>query len=247
MSTITTARPLPAVTPALIPSIAIESGELRIVIRGVGWHVYETLVDSIDESQHVLVAYDGKDLEIMTTGYVHEGYKGLFGRLMDAVTVELDIACLDAGQTTWKRPEIERGLEADQCYFFDPEKIAVVAKAWAHKSQDISDYPNPNLAVEIDISPSGIDRPSIYAAMRVSEIWRFDGKVLIIEQLGADGQYAASKTSRYVPILPDEIVSWVNAEDAINRTAWERRLRAWIRAELPGRRVATPKRRRRKP
>jgi Uma2 family endonuclease len=165
---------------------------------------------------------------------------------MDTVTEELEISCLDAGQTTWKRPAIERGIEADQCYYFDPKKLAVVQKAWARKSSDISDYPNPDLAIEIDISRSEIDRPSIYAAMRVSEIWRFDGKYLVIEQLGANGQYTVSKTSRYVPIRPDEVVAWVNAEDVINRTAWVRRLRAWIRAELLGRWVGPQKRTRRK-
>jgi Uma2 family endonuclease len=246
MSTITTPRSSPVVTPASRPPITTVPGDQRIAFRGVGWHVYETLVDSIGEGQHVRVAYDGKDLEIMTTGYLHEGYKGLFGRVMDVVTEELDIPCLDAGQTTWKRPALERGLEADQCYYFDPKKLAVAAEAWARKSDEISDYPNPDLAIEIDISPSQINRPSIYAAMRVPEIWRFDGKNLVIEQLGANGQYAASMTSRYVPILPDEVLTWINAEDVINRTGWVRRLRAWIRAELLGRQAGPRKRPRRK-
>jgi hypothetical protein len=34
--------------------------EQRIVIRDVTWHVYETLVESIGEGQHVRVAYDEK-------------------------------------------------------------------------------------------------------------------------------------------------------------------------------------------
>src|SRR5436190_19904281 len=111
MSTITRPRSTSTVTPSPKPPRAFVPGEQRIVIRGVGWHVYETLVDSIGEGQHVHVAYDGKDLEIMATGYRHEGYKVLFGRLVNAVTFELDIQWLEAGQTTWKRPEIARGLE----------------------------------------------------------------------------------------------------------------------------------------
>src|SRR5262249_7330664 len=108
-----------------------EGGEKRIIIRDVGWHVYETLVDSIGEGQHVYVAYDGKDLEIMTKGYRHEGYKGLFSRLMLALTFELDIPCLEGGETTWKRPAIARGIEADDCYFFAPEKLTVVSASFA--------------------------------------------------------------------------------------------------------------------
>ena len=41
-------------------------------------------------------------------------------------------------------------------------------------SNNIDDYPNPDLAVEIDISPPKIDRSGIYAALKVSELWRRD-------------------------------------------------------------------------
>src|SRR5262249_23255750 len=134
-----------------------EGGEIRIAIRDVGWHVYETLVDSIGEGQHVRVAYDGKDLEIMTTGYHHQGYKVRFGCLMSALRFELDIPCLEGGETTWKRPAIARGLETDLCYFFTPKKLAAVSASFARKSDNIADYPDPDLAIEIDLSPAQID------------------------------------------------------------------------------------------
>jgi Uma2 family endonuclease len=212
----------------------------------VGWHVYETLVDGIAEGQHVYVAYDGKDLEIMTKGYRHEGYKVRFGCLMVALRFELDIPCLEGGETTWKRPEIARGLEADLCYFFATEKLAAVSASFARQSDDIADYPDPDLAIEIDLSPSQIDRPGIYAALRVAELWRFDGKVVVIEQLGPKGTYVAIESSRFVLIRPDEILRWVVQEDSSDRNGWERRLRAWIRDELAGQRQNRPKRPRRK-
>src|SRR5437763_4459452 len=127
------------------------------------------------------------------------------------------------------------------------EALAAVAKARARKSDDIADYPNPDLAIEIDISPSQIDRPGIYAALQVTELWRFDDETVVIEQLGPDGSYAAIESSRFVSIRPDEVVRWIVVEDSVDRNAWERRLRAWIRAELAGRRAGPPKRTRRKP
>jgi hypothetical protein len=36
----------------------------------VGWQTYETLTEAIGEGQHVRLAYDGKDLEILTAGYL---------------------------------------------------------------------------------------------------------------------------------------------------------------------------------
>jgi Uma2 family endonuclease len=92
-------------------------------------------------------------------------------------------------ETNWIRPELERGLEADQCYVFDPAKLAVVHELLARRENDVAAYPNPDLAVEVDLSSPQADRPGIYAALQVPELWRFDGEIVSIEQLGSDGRY----------------------------------------------------------
>src|SRR5262249_10234829 len=114
--------------------------EQRIVIRNVTWEVYDRLSDAVDERQRVFLAYDGKDLEIMTKGRVHENYREFFGRFVNALTFELRIRCHGLGETTWKRPEIMRGLESDFCYYFTAKKLAAGAKALARKSNEIADY-----------------------------------------------------------------------------------------------------------
>jgi hypothetical protein len=78
----------------------------------------------------------------------------LFGRFVSRVTAALAIRRATLGETTWNRPEIARGLEADQCHYFTPEKIAADAQARARKSDDIADYANPDLAIEADLSQS---------------------------------------------------------------------------------------------
>jgi Uma2 family endonuclease len=232
MSTITHIEPVPRTRLNRDRAVAASPGEQRIVIRGLSWDLYDRLSDAIHEGAHVHLAYDGKDLEIMTTGRMHEDFKDLFGRFVNAVTYELGIPTSGAGQTTWKRPEIERGLEADQCYYFEPAKLAADAKALARKSDDVADYPNPDLAIEVDISESEVDRPSIYAALQVPEVWRFDGESLTIEILQPDGSYLAVESSRFLPILANELLRWLVEEDLSDKLAWERRLRTWIRDEL---------------
>jgi hypothetical protein len=110
---------------------------------------------------------------------------------VEIVAEECEIPFKSAGQTTWKRPEVARGLESDECYFFLAEKLDAVAEAKARRSRKIADYPNPDLGIEVDISPPKIDRPGIYAALRVAEVWRFEGdhEQIIIERLGEDGSY----------------------------------------------------------
>ena len=153
-------------------------GDQRIVIRGVGRHVYECLSEAIGEGQHIRLAYDGRDLELMTTGHIHERYKELLGQIVSAVTLALDIDRENVGETTWDTAESERGLQADLSYYFDAEKLRVARDAFARKSNDPADFPNPDLAIEIDLSRPKVDRPSIYAALGVVEVWQFDGETL---------------------------------------------------------------------
>ena len=54
-----------------------------------------------------------------------------------------------------------------------PEKLEACETADARDANDVADYPNPDLAVEVDLSPSKIDRPAIFRALRVLEVWRF--------------------------------------------------------------------------
>jgi Uma2 family endonuclease len=212
-----------------LPPPAAGPGDQRIVIRGVGWPVYDGLSEAIGEGQHVRLAYDGEDLEIMTTGYPHERYKELLGRVVATVSRAKGIPRKTAGETTWKRPEIKRGFQADECYYFRADKFAAVEAAFARKSMATADYPSPDLAIEIDLSGPEVDRPGIYAKLRVAEVWRFDGKSLVIEQLQDDGSYAPAESSRFLPVRAQDILRWLIEEDSSDELTWERRLDAWAK------------------
>jgi Uma2 family endonuclease len=208
--------------------------EQRILIPDVPYRVYETLIDAVSEHSPVRMAYDGKDLEIMTKGLWHEDYRGWFDPVIVIAAAVGGRKVRGLGETTWKRPELERGIEADQCYFLTQEKLDRVAAALKRKSNDLADYPNPDLVVEIDISEPKADREGIYAAMRVPELWVFDGEALVIKHLGPDGYFDAGR-SQFLTIRPDEVVRWLLEEDRSDRIAWEDRLRAWASRELTGR------------
>jgi Uma2 family endonuclease len=198
----------------------------------VSWDLYDRLSDAIDEHQHVYLAYDGKDLEILTKGRKHENFRELMGQLVNAIRDDLHIPCRGVGETTWKRPEIERGLEGDLTSYFQAEKLRQDVESLKRGSNDIADYPNPDLAIEVDLSAPEVDRPGIYAALQVGELWRFDGESMWFEQLGPDGKYVPIDESRFLPIRPEEVVHWVVEEDTVDLAAWRARLREWILAEL---------------
>jgi hypothetical protein len=67
----------------------IKGGDQRTVFRGVDWHTYNRLSEATVEGRHVRLIYDGKDLEILVTGNVHEHYKELLITIVNAVTMGL--------------------------------------------------------------------------------------------------------------------------------------------------------------
>ena len=144
--------------------------DTRVVACGVTWDDYENLVDQVGEARNFRIAFDGKDIEMMTLGPFHERQRSLLDLFIIIVVSELKIERQPMGSTTWKRKKLKRAIESDVCYYFDPAKLAAAAAA-AH-SDDVDLYPNPDLAVEVDISPPKIDRPGIYAALQVPEFWR---------------------------------------------------------------------------
>jgi hypothetical protein len=118
---------VPAVFAGTVPSLdeihrLTDAPEVRTLFADVSFGFYEQLVDSIPASSHVHVDYDGKNLEIMGKSPRHERLARLIAKLIELVAEEPGIPYSSLGQTTWKRRQIARGLESDDCFYFDAEK-----------------------------------------------------------------------------------------------------------------------------
>ncbi len=203
--------------------------DIRRVFRDVDWNFYEQLLDAAGICPFTRIAYDGTDLEVMWIGLLHEKRAESAWRLIEVITEELDIPSWRTGIMAWQRQAVARGIEADECYFFHPEKMAVAQKPGFNGRAGY-----PDLAIDINISRPEVDRQGIYAALRVPEVWCFDDETLTIGQLNDQGSFDPVEVSGYLPFRKDEIARWVLFEDTSDVTAWERRLREWVRAEHPG-------------
>jgi len=167
----------------------------RFAIRHLDWSAYESIRRAL-ENHPVRLAYDGKDLELMSPSPIHESYSNLFGRLLSALALERDIEMRGGRSMTFRRDDVQRGLEPDDCYWIQNEP-AVRGKP----EIDLSVDPPPDLAIEIDITRSSIDRLAIYAKLRVPEVWLFIGESLRIHRLQANGGYLEEEESRCLPVL----------------------------------------------
>jgi hypothetical protein len=154
--------------------------DTRIVVAGVTWEDYERFSRAVLEGDNCRVAFDGKDIELIVFGPFHESLRAIADALIAIVARELGIEHRPVGSTTWKRKNLKRGIESNVSYYFDTSKLAAFAAAFARRSNKIKDYPNPDLAVEIDISPSKIDRPGIYCSTARA------GDMAVRDRIGGD-------------------------------------------------------------
>ena len=94
--------------------------DTRVVIADVTWEFYASLVGAAREDASCRIAFDGKDIELITIGPFHDLLKTYIDVIIGIVAEELAIDCQSVGSTTWKRKKIKRGVESDLCYYFDP-------------------------------------------------------------------------------------------------------------------------------
>lgn len=126
----------------------------------------------------------------------HEKWKSLLGRFVEAIADERNIPISTFGSTTWKSHDRLKGLEADECFYIQHESQVRGKLEFDLTHGD----PPPDLAIEVDVRPSAIDRQEIYAALGVNEIWKFDEEKIQAIVLN-HGKYVASEFSAALPFL----------------------------------------------
>jgi Uma2 family endonuclease len=177
-----------------MPTLTQPEYQLR---QGVTWPEYlEALEERDREGWHYRITYDRGRMETMPVSSTHERLKRLLVKLVDVFTIEQNVNIASVGQWTLKEEDLERGLEADDCFYVQNEQ-AVRGRL----ALDLATDPPPDLAIEIEVSRSALDRMAIYAALRVPEVWRCDERQITVWILPGD-TYVFSSTSRAFPTLP---------------------------------------------
>ena len=170
------------------------------LLIGIRWETYQALLLDLAENPSKKLTYDQGTLEIMTPLPEHEINKGFLGRLVQTTTEVLGLEISSLGSTTLSRKDLQKGVEPDECYYITNEAL-VRGKI----KFDFNYDPPPDLAIEIDITSSSLERLTIYAALGVREIWRFDGENLFIYCL-QDGNYQELENSNVLPILSKSVI-----------------------------------------
>jgi len=197
--------------------------ENSTLLMGIRWETYQALLLDLAENPSKKLTYDRGLLEIMTPLPEHEINKGFLGRLVQTTTEVLGLEISSLGSTTLSRKDLQKGIEPDECYYITNEEL-VRGKI----KFDFNNDPPPDLAIEIDITSSSLDRLTIYAALGIREIWRFDGEKLFIYCL-QDGGYQEQEKSNILPILSKSVIlNFLIRRGEKGENALLREFREWL-------------------
>ncbi|MBD1809286.1 Uma2 family endonuclease [Microcoleus sp. FACHB-SPT15] len=205
----------------------LTQAEQRTVLRNISWQTFETLLKETGEDRASRFAYDCGTLEIMTPLYEHENPKIQFDRLIFALVEELEIEIKSAGSTTLMRKLTNRGIEPDNCYYIQNEPAVR-----GRQELDLETDPPPDLAIEIDITSSSVNKFGIYSALGIPELWRYEGRVLKFYQL-AEEQYVECEFSLAFSLVSvAEMSRFIEQSKISGEIALLKSFRAWVRDKI---------------
>lgn len=160
--------------------------EARIVLDGISWRQYESLLAELGDHAGVRLAYLSGALEIMSPSTTHETWKKNFARLLELCFLELELPLVGYGSTTFRKKAKKRGVEPDECYVVGEKPL---------RGRELS---APDLAIEVVVSSWAIDKFSLYAGLGVKELWLLREKAIEVHVLRGAG-YRRARKSRLLP------------------------------------------------
>lgn len=200
--------------------------EQRFRLSAVSWETYVLFSDGLGP-RHVRVTYDRGEMELMTLSSEHERAKRLLGLFVTVVALEMDIDVTGLGSMTFRREDLERGLEPDECFW-----VANEPAVRGRRHVDLSADPPPDLVIEVEISRSSLDRLALWGQLGVPEVWRCDGRTLRVCRLKPDRTYEETDRGLAFPFLPaGELVRFLNEGGELSETQAVRSFQKWVREQ----------------
>jgi Uma2 family endonuclease len=200
----------------------VQPSEQRIVLRNVSWTTYEGLLADLADGRSPRLTYDRGILEIMSPLLEHEELSHNLAMLVEIAAEARDLDIRGLGSTTFRREDLERGFEPDDCFY-----IHNVARMRSKVQIDLTVDPPPDLVIGIEQSRSSMSKLSIYAQIGVPEVWRHTGQQLLILVL-REGTYHEQDESAALPgVKSDGLIALLEESRSLRRPEWLKHARAW--------------------
>jgi Uma2 family endonuclease len=193
------------------------------VLEGIPWVVYRTL-RSLPSSRNVRMTYLDGTLYLMSPEYIHEKGASNLSLLVLEVAQALSLDFEPTRTTTLRRKGkgSRRGVgkEPDEGFYVGIHAEMMRGRDAIRLSVD----PPPDLAIEVDNKADSTSALTVYARLRVPEVWRYRPRERTLWFGMFNGkEYEPIGRSLALPMLTPELV--LQALD--NRTTGKLSLNAW--------------------
>ncbi len=208
-----------------LEQILVPPGQ-QLIMTDVSWLMYEQLLEEFGAKRGSRINYSQGVLEIMVPLPEHEDDKVIIADFVKVLLEELDIEFRSLGSTTFKSETMQRGIEADDCFYIENE-----AEIRGKKRIDLTIDPPPDIALEIDLTSR--TRFDNYEVLGVGELWRFNGRELEINVLQS-GKYIQVNQSLHFPGFPlSEIIpQYLERSKSEGRNKIMKAFRGWVISRL---------------
>ncbi len=180
------------------------------------------------------MAFDGERIELMSPSEDHDEIRMRVNYIVPSIAGVLGVICKGVGSTTRKQAP-SRGLEPDTSFHMTAEKARACASTRPEARPIRSPRAHSRPCLRGRPQPHALDRPAIYAALGVPEIWRYDGERVRIERLKPEGVYESVPESGWLEVRPGELARLLT-EEWIDDNEFMDHVKAWARDVLLPRR-----------
>ena len=90
------------------------------------------------------------------------------------------------------------------------------------------DHVTPDIAVEVDITTESLDKFPIYAALKVAELWIFDGENLSFYELVGEKYHQITQSRALPEISAKDLVKFLEISRKKGQTAALKSFREWL-------------------
>jgi Uma2 family endonuclease len=181
--------------------------DASVTFNDVSWDEYEELLAQVGEAPGLRISYDNGSLHVMTISAEHERYSEFIKSLIGIIRLRLRINTVSIGSATMRKRRRSKGHEPDASFYVQTAGLI------GNKLQiDFETDPPPDIVVEIDVHHDSRSRFPIYGALRVPEIWRYDGHAMTIYYLienpvAGTSAYIEREASAALPMLTAQLLT----------------------------------------
>lgn len=197
--------------PDIPPGDYVPTADERVVLHGLGWTGFRTLLSLRGDRGRPRIAYLDGTVELVMPSRGHENVKSKVGRLVEQYCLDRDLLLTPYGSWLLEDESLEAGAEPDECYIFGPDPKA---------------KERPDLVIEVQWTRGGIDKREIYRRLGIHEAWFWKRDVLSVHVL-TGGAYVERPRSTWLPQLDLALICRLAEIDPLNEAV--RQLREALR------------------